>query len=170
MDMRKRKIIRCMKLMLIAFVLLQLEQIRQNVQISIMYSRLSSSGDKIEVSLITSAKEHYLEGKKIATNRKPRFEQKDDALSDWYSEQVKLKGKEYADKLTGSITVKKSTRSYNSKNRVMPGTTFYYNGKRLVLSGQTTRGKYYKAYGDPKTNYPAVKCQIYKHNEGLAFV
>ena len=52
----------------------------------------------------------------------------------------------------------------------MPGTTFYYNGKRLVLSGQTTRGEYYKAYGDPKTNYPAVKCQIYKHNEGLAFV
>ena len=113
---------------------------------------------------------YYLEGKKIVTNRKPRFEQKGDALSDWYSEQVKLKGKEYADKLTGRITVKKSTRSYNSKNRVMPGTTFYYNGKRLVLSGQTTRGKYYKAYGDPKTNYPAAKCQIYKHNEGLVFV
>ena len=113
---------------------------------------------------------YYLAGKKIATNRKPRFEQKDDALSDWYSEQVKLKGREYVDKLTGCITVKKSTRGYNSKNRVMPGTIFYYGGKRLVLSGQTTRGKYYKAYGDPKTNYPAAKCQIYKHNEGLVFI
>ena len=113
---------------------------------------------------------YYLDGKKIATNRKPRFEQKGDALSDWYSEQVKLKGKKYADKLTGRITVKKSTRGYNSKDRVMPGTIFYYCGKRLVLSGQTTRGKYYKAYGDPKTNYPAAKCQIYKHNKGFVFI
>ena len=71
---------------------------------------------------------YYLDGKKIATNRKPRFEQKGDALFDWYSEQVKLKGKKYADKLTGRITVKKSTRGYNSKDRVMPGTIFYYGG------------------------------------------
>ena len=113
---------------------------------------------------------YYLDGKKIATNRKPRFEQKGNALSDWYSEQVKLKGKEYANKLTGRITVKKSTRGYNSKDRVMPGTTFYYNGKRLVLTGQLTGGKYYRAYGDTKTNYPVNKCQIYKHNEGLVFV
>ena len=113
---------------------------------------------------------YYLDGKKIATNRKPRFGQKGNALSDWYSEQVKLKGKEYANKLTGRITVKKSTRGYNSKDRVMPGTVFYYNGKRLVLTGQLTGGKYYRAYGDTKTNYPVNKCQIYKHNEGLVFV
>lgn len=113
---------------------------------------------------------YYLDNKKIATNRKPRFEQKDDAFSDWYSKQVELSGKEYADKMAGHITVKKSTRSYNSKNRIMPGTVFYYNGKRLILSGQTTRGKYYKAYGNSKTNYPAKKCQIYKRNEGLVFM
>lgn len=113
---------------------------------------------------------YYLDGKKIATNRKPRFEQKGGTLSDWYSEQVKLKGKEYTDKLTGRITVKKSTRGYNSKDRVMPGTVFYYNGKRLVMTGQLTGGKYYRAYGDTKTNYPVNKCQIYKHNEGLVFV
>ena len=113
---------------------------------------------------------YYLDGKKIATNRKPRFEQKGDALSDWYSEQVKLKGKAYADKQTGRITVKKSTRSYNSRNRVAPGAIFYYNGKRFVLTGQLTGGKYYRAYGDTKTNYPVNKCQIYKHNEGLVFV
>ena len=113
---------------------------------------------------------YYLEGKKIATNRKPRFEQKGDALSDWYSKQVKLQDKEYADKLTGRITVKKSTRGYNSKDRVMPGAVFYYNGKRLVLTGQLTGGKYYRAYGDTKTNYPVNKCQIYKCNEGLVFV
>jgi len=52
----------------------------------------------------------------------------------------------------------------------MPGTIFYYNGKRLVLTGQLTGGKYYRAYGDSKTNYPAAKCQVYKQNEGLVFV
>ena len=31
---------------------------------------------------------YYLDGKKIATNRRPRFEQKGEALSDWYSKQV----------------------------------------------------------------------------------
>ena len=113
---------------------------------------------------------YYLNGKKIATNRKPRFEQKSDALSDWYSEQAKLHGKIYADKQTGRVTVKKSNRGYNSRNRIMPGTIFYCNGKRLVLTGQLTGGKYYRAYGDTKTNYPVNKCQIYKHNEGLIFV
>ena len=113
---------------------------------------------------------YYLDDKKIATNRKPRFEQKGDAFSDWYSKQVELNGKKQADKSAGRVVVKKSRRNYNSRNRVMPGAVFSYDGKRLVLSGQTTRGKYYKAYGDPKINYPAAKCQIYKHNEGLVFM
>lgn len=113
---------------------------------------------------------YYLDGKKIATNRRPRFEQKGEALSDWYSKQVELAGQEQMDRLTGILVVKKSTRGYNAKNRMMPGTVFYYNGKRLVLTGQLTGGKYYRAYDDSKTNYPAVKCQIYKQNEGLVFM
>ena len=113
---------------------------------------------------------YYLDGKKIATNRRPRFEQKGEALSDWYSKQVELTGQEQMDRLTGILVVKKSTRGYKAKNRMMPGTVFYYNGKRLVLTGQLTGGKYYRAYDDSKTNYPAVKCQIYKQNEGLVFM
>lgn len=113
---------------------------------------------------------YYLDGKKIATNRKPRFEQKGDALSDWYSKQIELNGQEKTDKLAGRVTVKKSVRGYNSKNRLMPGTIFYHNGKRFVLTGQLTGGKYYRSYGDSKTNYPAAKCQVYKQNEGLVFI
>lgn len=113
---------------------------------------------------------YYLDGKKIATNRKPRFEQKGETFSNWYKNQIETLGKRQADKLAGRVIVKKSTRGYNSKNRIMPGTIFYHNGKRLILSGQTTRGKYYKAYGDPKTNHPASKCQVYKQNEGLVFM
>lgn len=113
---------------------------------------------------------YCLDGKKIATNRKPRFEQKGEAFSDWYSKQIKLNGQEETDKLAGRVSVKKSIRGYNSKNSLMPGTIFYHNGKRLVLTGQLTGGKYYRSHGDSKTNYPATKCQVYKQNEGLVFI
>lgn len=113
---------------------------------------------------------YYLDSEKIATNRRPRFEQKGDALSDWYAKQVIKYGKEYADRLLGTVTVKKSVRSYNSMDRIMPGAVFYHNGKRFVMTGQITGGKYYRAYGDSKTNHAASECQVRKHNEGLVFV
>jgi len=31
-------------------------------------------------------------------------------------------------------------------------------------------GQYFRAVGDAKTNYPASKCKIIRHNEGLVFV
>ena len=52
----------------------------------------------------------------------------------------------------------------------MPGAVFYYGGKRIVMSGQITGGKYFKTYGDTKTNYPVSKCLVAKKNEGLAFI
>lgn len=113
---------------------------------------------------------YYFDNQKVATNRRPRFEQSGDALSDWYEKQVQAYGKEEADKMLGKLNVKKSTRAYNSKDRLMPGTVFYYDGKRLVMSGQITGGAYLRAYGDAKTNYPVSKCQIVRHNEGLVFV
>lgn len=113
---------------------------------------------------------YYLGKQKIATNRKPRFEQSGDSLSDWYEKQVQKSGKAEADKMLGGLTVKKSHRAYNTKDRLMPGTVFYRNGKRFVMSGQITGGKYLRAYRDTKTNHPILKCQIDKHNEGLVFV
>lgn len=113
---------------------------------------------------------YYLNKKKIATNRKPRFEQSGDALSDWYMKQVKIYGKDCSDKMLSCLTVKKSSRSYNSKDRVMPGSVFVYNGQRHVMTGQLTGGKYLRAYGDTKTNYPISKCQIIRNNEGLVFI
>ena len=113
---------------------------------------------------------YYLDGKKVATNRKPRFEQSGDALSDWYEKQVMLYDKKAADEMLSLLTVKRSLRSYNSKDRVMPGTVFVYNGQRHVMTGQLTGGKYLRTYGDTKTNYPISKCQIIKNNEGLVFI
>ena len=113
---------------------------------------------------------YYYEGQKVAMNRKPRFEQSGAALSDWYETQARLYGRPEADKMLGKLTVKKSQRSYNSTDRMLPGTVFSYNGKRLVMSGQLTGGRYLRAYGDDKTNYPVPKCRILCKNTGLVFI
>lgn len=113
---------------------------------------------------------YYLGNQKVAKNRKPRYEQSGDALSGWYEKQVQEYGKAEADKMLGRLTVKKSQRSYNTEGRLMPGTVFYRNGKRFVMSGQLTDGKYLRACGDTKTNHPIHKCEIHKRNEGLVFV
>lgn len=113
---------------------------------------------------------YYFNKKKIAVNRKPRFEQSGDALSDWYKKQVKSYGKKEADRMLSVLTAKKSSRSYNANERLMPGTVFLYNGQRHVMSGQLTGGRYLREYGNTKTNYPIGKCQIMKNNEGLVFV
>lgn len=113
---------------------------------------------------------YYLGKQKIATNRKPRFEQTGDAISDWYEKQLKTCENGEVGKLLSALKVKKSSRFYNSKGRLMPGTIFFYNGQRHVISGQLTGGRYLRAYGDTKTNYPISKCKILKHNEGLVFI
>ena len=113
---------------------------------------------------------YYLGKQKVATNRKPRFEQTGDALSDWYEKQVKACGNAKTAKILSTLKVKKSSRSYNSEGRLMPGTVFSYNGQRHVMSGQLTGGRYLRAYGDTKTNYPASKCKILRSNEGLVFI
>lgn len=113
---------------------------------------------------------YYLHNQKVAINRKPRFEQPGDALSDWYEKQVQGCGKCEADKMLSMLTVKKSTRFYNASDRLMPGTVFDYNGQRYVMSGQLTGGKYLRAYGDTKTNYPVLKCRVLRENEGLVFI
>ena len=113
---------------------------------------------------------YYLGKQKIATNRKPRFEQTGDSLSDWYEKQLKTCKNDEADKLLSALKVKKSSRFYNSKDRLMPGAIFFYNGQRHVMSGQLTGGRYLRAYGDTKTNYTISKCKILKHNEGLVFI
>lgn len=113
---------------------------------------------------------YKLNSKTVAKNRKPRFEQKGPALSDWYEEQVKYHGRQEADRLRSQLTVEKSTRRYNNPERLMPGALFEYMGECHVLSGQLSNGQYLRAYGDGKTNYPAKKCRIVRHNEGLVFV
>ena len=113
---------------------------------------------------------YYLDGKKIATNRNPRFEQKGDALSDWYKEQIKIYGQYEAEKMRSRLTVKKSKRSYNTTKRLMPGCVFYYDGQRHVMTGQSSYGRYLRAYNCGTKDFPASKCQVIQFNAGLVFV
>lgn len=113
---------------------------------------------------------YRLSGEIIAKNRRPRLEQKCPSLSGWYEEQVEHCGRLEADRMRSQLTVEKSTRRYNNPDRLMPGALFEYMGEYHVLSGQLSNGQYLRAYGDKKTNYPAKKCRIIRHNEGLVFV
>lgn len=106
----------------------------------------------------------------IAKNRKKRMEQKSDSLDEWYADMVIRHGIEQADTMRSKLTVTKSTRYYNTPGRIMPGNVFRYEGKRYVMTGQLTNGKYLRAYGTDKKNFSVAKIQILQKNTGLVFV
>jgi len=103
---------------------------------------------------------YCLDGKMIAKNRKPRFEQNGKALSD-----LNLTQKELA-----RLTVKPSRRYYNNMERqLMPGTEFFYHGQRYIMSGQQNNGFYLLAVGS-KMRFKTSECGIVKLNRGLVYV
>ena len=124
--------------------------------------------------LIKSQRErtYKLDGVTVAKNRTPRFEQPKDmpALSTWYENEVFAKGKALADTVLSRITVTKSKRYYNNPHRLMPGARFMYQGKSYILSGSLSNSSYYRAYGDTRTNYPAGKSSLLRHNTGIVFI
>ena len=95
----------------------------------------------------------------VARNRKPRYEQSGYALSKagLTREQISTLG------------VRKSTRYYNDHDRLMPGAEFLYGGKRYVMTGQLTGGKYLRAAGEGNKNFPVSKCVILKYNRGIVY-
>lgn len=113
----------------------------------------------------------YKLGKEIvARNRKKRMDQKKDSLQEWFEKTVRKYGLEKAEALRSVLTVEKSSRRYNNRNREFPGALFRYKGKTYLLKSQITKGMYYRAYGCGDKNFPAKKCRILKHNTGLVYV
>ena len=98
------------------------------------------------------------------------MEQKTDSLEDWFEKMVKQYGSKKAKQLMARLMVQKSTRHYNAKDRIMPGTVFRYAGRRYVMTGQLTGGKYYRAYGMGDKNFPVRKVTICQQNTGLVYV
>ena len=105
----------------------------------------------------------------VAKNRKPRFEQKGPALSQWYNEQVDFIGKREADRKLSKLTVKKSYRRYNDPDRLMPGALIRCNGRLGILTGQQNNGYYYLAKGI-SGRIPSKNCEVLKQNTGLVYM
>ena len=93
---------------------------------------------------------YKLDEKTVAKNRRKRTEQKGDSLAEWYEKAVEKHGKREADRMRSQLTVRKSTRSYNTPGRMLPGTVFTYQGRRDVMTGQLTGGKYLRTDGCEK--------------------
>ncbi|MBO6307814.1 MAG: HNH endonuclease [Oribacterium sp.] len=105
---------------------------------------------------------YYLDGKAVCRNRHKRTDQgKADSLEEF-------REKHPSD--VKRLTVKKSVRYHNTDSRLMPGMIFSCKGQRHVMSGQLTGGKYIRAVGDSKTNYPASQCRILNRNVGLVYL
>ena len=113
---------------------------------------------------------YKLDGKTVAKNRKPREEQKGLALSQWFEQETELHGLKAANAMLSRLKVEKSTRYYNNPERLLPGTTFLFNGDRYVMSGQISKGAYYRAVGQGSTNFPSRMCKILTRNNGLVYL
>ena len=96
----------------------------------------------------------------IAKNRRPRFEQAGPSLA----------GAGLSRQEISCLEVKKSVRYYNNPSRLMPGTEFYYNGKRYVMTGQLSGGVYLRAAGQGVANFKSADCHIVKQNRGLVYL
>lgn len=107
----------------------------------------------------------------VAKNRRPREEQKGKALSQWFEEQVQLYGQKEARAMLSRLKVTKSTRFYNvhPKNRIMPGATYLYKGKRYVLKGREANGYYFIPEGNTG-RVPSAECKLLTKNTGLVYV
>lgn len=113
---------------------------------------------------------YKLDDKVIARNRRKRMDQKEDSLHEWYIKTKQAVGAKQAHELQKRVTVKKSSRRYNDTNRLLPGVEFLYKKNRYIMSGQLSKGRYFKAVGDSETNYPVRDCVIIAKNQGLVFI
>lgn len=112
---------------------------------------------------------YYLEGKKVATNRRKRADQKTDSLEDYLKWQKELYGEEITQKICSMLTVKKSRRRYNDLKRLLPGAVFVYEGERHVMRGQQGRGRYLIAC-DSDDCFHATKVTVIAKNTGLVYM
>lgn len=112
---------------------------------------------------------YKLDRKTVAKNRKPRFEQTDPALSQWYRKAVDTYGKKDADRMLSCLRVKKSYRRYNNVKRELPGAVIRYNDRIGILTGQQNNGFYYIVSGFPE-KLKAADCEVLRHNPGLVYM
>ena len=127
-------------------------------------------------ALIHSQRErtYKLDGKVVAKNRKPRFEQKGLSLLDWYEEQKTMHGEKTAMKLRSQLTVWKSARRRYSKSpmeRMMSGAIIrdIKRKEHFHFVGIVNYGNYLLGLGS-KTNHRKQDCHVLAKNCGLVYL
>jgi hypothetical protein len=113
---------------------------------------------------------YYLDGKKVAENRRKRTGQTCNSLEEWRNEMIDQYGIQKAMELESRLRVKKSIPTKNTPDRLLPGTVFVYQGKRYVMSGQQNKGRYLKAVGEGDRRFSAKDCEIKLRDGGLRYL
>lgn len=108
-----------------------------------------------------SERTYYLDGVPVCKNRHKRFEQKDDSLAEFRKTHPKQE--------IGRLKVKRSTRSYNDPDRLMPGAVFEYKGRQYVLTGTKNLGTRLLYEGCKASGVSAKQCRVVRHNSGLVY-
>lgn len=108
-----------------------------------------------------SERTYCLDGKVVCRNRHKREGQTSDSLEEFR--------KKHPDQVC-RLTVKKSKRSYNNPDRLMPGTVFYYQGRRCVLTGTKNKGTRYMFNGCSPSGVSAKQCTVILQNAGLVYI
>lgn len=108
---------------------------------------------------------YKLYGVTVAKNRNPRFEQQGDSLEDFLASLPAA----WRQDVCRQLTVIPSKGHCNTKGRYLPGNLFFYEGRRHVLSGQRSNGKYYRAVGMGDKNFPSKDCRVV-HAGGLVYI
>ena len=125
--------------------------------------RQYSRHDRARVHHQTECTYKY-DGRIVAENRKPRFEQKGPSPQHWYLEMDSLHGKKEADRMRSNLKVAMSTRHYQNPGCILPGAVFLYQAERYVHCSQLTGGVYYRAADGGTKNYPARDCRLLCRN------
>ena len=112
---------------------------------------------------------YKLDGKIVAKNRKPRFEQPKQCPA--------LSGAGLSREDVSRLVVVRSKRSYNDLGRIMPGAVFDVGGYgACVMTGQQSRGRsllfkhqIVDGNGKPIAMSKKKKCKLIRHNQGIIF-
>ena len=107
---------------------------------------------------------YYLDGVKVATNRRKACEQTENSLEDFRAT--------HTEQEVSRLTVKEHRATYKDLSRLMPGSLFRHLGDIFILQGSKGRKSGKPAYyiDTDGNKHRANKCTAIKQNTGLVFL
>lgn len=106
----------------------------------------------------------------VAQNRHRRTEQnKYPAFDEWCEATLKELGKRRGHELIRQVKVRKSKRRYNNMDRTLPGAVFYFEGQRLVVSGNSNGSTVFRTVGQGKKGF-SIKKSVVVYRGSLTYL